>query len=443
MRVAILIPVTLVTSGCVHLDAKPLTFSCGSLLSENVETYQPTPLFEEIQRDAGYDDPPERASLAPTTAGIQADNIDYKTDNLIAALRSASTRQGMLGRKDKMLMLSGGGSWGAFGAGFLQAYKHKDWTLVAGISTGALQGVLVAAGDYDRLVTEYTIEREEELARTNSIFGIARKGSQYDIAPLRQKVMNYLSDTSRGKTPLGRMAEPGSPELFVGMVEARSGDLKVVAITRMVRTVFSGNRTPAPESIETLADCVAGVTLASSSIPVRLTPVQIDGHSFIDGGVRSSVFDTGVARRLAEYRRTFKATPEIYVIRNGPTVVFRDKLVKKTDIAKVDVRPDVARVGMRGYSTIVNQSELMSIASLRLNYPTGPINVMTADGFNSKARLSCGPRPEAVFDPAFMQCLIKWGAQKAERTPESWIKLREIEPLVKIPVPKAPAGESR
>lgn len=425
MRATIFLPMMLATSGCVHLDAKPLTFTCGTLLSDNIETYQPTPLFAEIQRDAGDDDSSHSAPLEPTGGSIQKDLI-AETDNLIVALKSRPQMAGILDMKPKMLMLSGGGSWGAFGAGFLQAYKKKDWTTVAGISTGALQGVLVAAGDYDRMVTEYTIDREEDLVRANSIFGLVGKGSQYDIAPLRQRVMNYLLDTGGGQTPLARIAKSGAPQLFVGMVEARSGDLQVVAVTNIVRSVFSGNQLPSQARVEALANCVAGITLASSSIPVRLTPVQIDGRTYMDGGVRSSVFHTGVARRAAKFEKLEATSPEITVVRNGPTVVFRDKVVDGTETAEVDARPDVGRVGMRGYSTIVNQSELMSIASLRLVYPTGPIRVMTADGFNSKATTKCGLRPEAVFEPNFMKCLIKWGAQKAEGEP-SWIELSKIQ----------------
>ncbi|MCW4461020.1 hypothetical protein OK349_04820 [Sphingomonas sp. BT-65] len=34
-----------------------MTFTCGNLLAENIQIYHATPLFDELQRDAGYDDP--------------------------------------------------------------------------------------------------------------------------------------------------------------------------------------------------------------------------------------------------------------------------------------------------------------------------------------------------------------------------------------------------
>lgn len=431
MRAILVLPLALALGGCIKLGAKPMTFTCGNLLTENIQTYHSTPLFAELQRDAGNDDPIPGAALLEAVQGPPQDTIDVRTDPVVLALGRRS--EGLIedNRPPAMLMLSGGGSWGAFGAAFLNRYGRKDWNTVAGISTGAMQGLLVAAGDYERMVREYNIKVQEDLALTNGLLGMVRKGSEYDLRPLHGKVMAYLLDAGGGETALARMAREGSPELFVGMVEARSGDLKVVAVTKMVRSVLHGpNATP--EQVGKLASCVAGVTLASSSIPVRLTPVQIDGRTYMDGGVRASVFDTGMARRHAAFQamRGPRAQPsEIYVIRNGPTVVFRDGLDEKLGIPRVDARPDLLRVGMRGYSTIVNQSELMSVASLRLNYPKGPIRVMTADGFNSPAMNPhpCGPRPDAVFHPGFMACLIRWGDTKAQTA--KWIELSEIEPL--------------
>lgn len=439
MRAILAIPIMLTVGGCLHLDAKPMTFTCGSLLAGHVETYSPTPLFAELQRDAGEDDPDDSEALTGSHVD-EAVAFDAASGSIVKALTAAEkSRQAMTAHANHglqeaaptVLMLSGGGSWGAFGAGFLEAHGRTDWDVVTGISTGALQGLLVAAGDYDRMVREYSIDKEADLAVPNGLIGAIRKGSEYDIAPLRRTVMAYLGENGDRGTPLERIARGDGPELFVGMVEARTGDLKVVAVSALVRSVFAGAAPPDKEKVDRLAECVAGLTIASSSIPARLTPVQIDQRTYMDGGVRSSVFDAGVARQVAAFHKGApgRLAPEIYIIRNGPTVVFRDKIDSKTKRAKVDARPDLARVGMRGYSTIVNQSELMSIASLRLIYAAAPIRVMTADGFNSRSNPeACGRRPEAVFEPQFMKCLIKWGRHKAKPTP-NWIELRNVGPV--------------
>jgi len=426
MRALLVLPAAILAGGCVHLGAKPMTFGCGPLLADNVETYKGNPLIAQLQRDAGGDDPATSAASTSASA-VEADAVDTETDQLIRALREPKQGQEEAAARvaPSTLMLSGGGSWGAFGAGFLKQLGKTDWRVVTGVSTGSLQGLFVAAGDYDRMVTEYRIGAQEDLALTNGLLSMLAKGSEYDLAPLRAKLFGYLLDGGGAEVPFVRMARPSAPHLFIGMVEAGTGDLKVVSITDMVRSVYVEGVTPDPGKVKDLADCVAGVALASSSIPVRLTPVQIDGRTYMDGGVRSSIFHAGVARRHALLSQTGPA-PDIYVIRNGPTVVFDDK--KEEGVRKVDVRPDLLRVGLRGYSTIVNQSELMSIAALRLIYPRGTIRVMTADGFNTGPDnpAPCGERPESVFEPAFMSCLIRWGSYKAAPTPK-WIELGQVQ----------------
>jgi predicted acylesterase/phospholipase RssA len=55
----------------------------------------------------------------------------------------------------KGLIISGGGAFGAYGVGTL-ASLNKDYDIVAGISTGALMGSLVALKKFDVLKEAYT-----------------------------------------------------------------------------------------------------------------------------------------------------------------------------------------------------------------------------------------------------------------------------------------------
>jgi hypothetical protein len=439
----------LLIGGCIHLDAEPFDFNCGQLLDSYSQTYQATPLFAELQRDARFDECAAAPDGTPRCAAATPQALDGAaiSDPIIAALAERRRIRPSLNTSDepaKVLMLSGGGSWGAFGAGYLKALGRDDWTVVTGVSTGALQALFVAAGDYDALAKAYDISDETELATSNGLRGLVWKGSQYSVAPLRAKVLAYLLPADSTTSPLIRMLRPGRPQLSIAMVEARTGDLKAVHITQMLRGELGGG-VPDRAKLERVGQCLAGVSLASSSIPVRLTPIRIDKHSYFDGGVRSSVFDSGIARRVASYAAglTAKEAPQIYVVRNGPTIVFRDAMDEKDPrTAAVDARPDIFRVGMRGYSTIVNQNELMSIAALRLNYLQGEIRVISADGFNSPADAPasqprrpgpntpvrpapCGPRPEALFHAGFMRCLIGWGAWKAKDGPD-WITLSGV-----------------
>jgi hypothetical protein len=416
-----------------------MRFVCGSLLTDNAETYQPTPLFAEIQRDAGHDDCPTGADGKPQCGRPLNDLTNAPpigaSDAIVNAIEGWRTSKaaGLANKSTAttevpVLMLSGGGLWGSYGAGFLKKPPRRDWAVVTGISTGALQGLFVAAGDYDGLAAAYAPKGDEDFATKNSVLGLLRKGSQYDLAPLRGRVLAYLLPPGGAASPLLKMIEPGRPNLSIAMVEARSGDLKVVHVTQLIRAALNGRPSPDQGLLRRVAECVAGVAIASSSIPVRLTPVQIDGHTYMDGGVRMSVFDAGIGRRMAYAAgRAPTVAPHLYVVRNGPTVVFRDADAKnRPGVAAVDARPDAYSVGMRGYSTIVNESELMSVASLRLRYQSGKIDVTTADGFNAPGnRGRCGPRPDEPFNRPFMLCLIEWGQAKAA-TGKGWISLSKL-----------------
>lgn len=432
-----LVPFTVILlGGCAHLGAEPIKISCGELLAANSETYQYNPLFADLQRDAGSDECPTGAdrkpycgsqtALAPNQSMVAADDRILQALGAWAADGNKAPGRALDKRAEiPVLLLSGGGAWGAFGAGYLNALPRREWAVVTGISTGALQALYVAAGDYAALASAYAIKSEDKLVTPNGL-GILWKGSEYSIAPLHREILNYLLPAV-GESPLLRMRQPGRPALSIAMVEARTGDLKVVHVTRLLDDALGGEPQPRPADLERAARCVAGVALASSSIPVRLSPVQIDGHTFLDGGVRSSVFVSGIARRIKQFARVSKGSPHLFVIRNGPTIVFRDSMDRDNpEIAEVDKRPDLQRVGMRAYSTIVNQNELMSIASLRLIVPEGPISVIAADGFNAPFNpRPCGPRPKSLFDPKFMRCLVAWGEHKARSGPP-WIEIKNI-----------------
>jgi len=438
MRIFGILPAAFLLGGCFHLGAKPMTFTGGAMLDAHTEVYSARH-FTELQRDAGRDDCPANGcggakvmSLDSSETAAVADPIAKALDRwrdqhaALVSPRAMSEQPG-----PPVLMLSGGGSWGAFGAGYLEALDRRDWAVVTGVSTGALQGLFVAAGDYSKLVDNYSPSGEDDIAKHNGVWGLLFKGAEFDLAPLRERLMDYLLPPDGAESPLLRMLRPGAPELSVAMVEASSGDLKVVHVTQMVRAALGRPDQRTPAELRRVAECVAGVALASSAIPVRLTPVQIDGRTYMDGGVRSSVFDAELGHRLSLYaaNRPSLPQPQIYIIRNGPTIVFRDEDDRaKPGTAAVDARPDAMRVGLRGYSTIVNQSELMSIAGLRLKYPTGTIKVATADGYNSPMNPDhCERKPEVMFDPAFMKCLIRWGRYKARSGP-GWIKLSELLP---------------
>ena len=528
---------SLATTSCISLDtvlkAKPLQFSCAGFAYKDGASSGAVPykrksasfLFNDLQAFAfkppaepgnllAFQDPgaPEQTAPSMKALGELKDYLEdqEKLDQDLILKRQQVGALDFSDQDKSLLILSGGGQWGAFGATFLADRRNRQirspdtgamapvqWDYVTGISTGALQALFVGADDYEGLVKAYTIEDGNELATKNG-WRIIRRGSINNTAKLKQRVIQTLlyEDPEAPDTPdrapglLHKIAKydiPADqresvrrPHIFIGVVEGASGHFYEIDITRMVEDHYIPGTSPEAKDKQTdLADCVAGWALASSAVPVQLTPVIIEEESddgartkkaYLDGGVRSSVFvapsifadearyAAEIVRRRECEQADFKSlpdcsgaksrpgdpikppAPQIYVVRNGPTWVPDDGVKDK-----IDRNTNIVNVGLRGYATLVNQNELSSISTLLLEYPRRPLKFVSADSFDWNTDLAtteCKVRerdPDKYFDPAFMRCLRYWGSihktrPEDKKRPSGWRDIRN--PRV---CPEAPA----
>ena len=364
-----------------------------------------------------------------------------KTGSFNSGLSAPSTAK-------TLLMLSGGAGWGAFGAGFLKAdvarpnspLKHID--LVTGVSTGAIQALFVVVGDFDGLERAYRIGHESELVKRGGILTVLRKGYLGDTDPLRHRVEDVLCAPNGDVCPGLDLIHRSPIGLAVGMVEARTGEFKVVNLSRLIDDAYASPPQLRTTAVRRAARCAVAVVMGSAAVPVQMRPVRLGDRvsnaytTYIDGGVRYSAFEAAVASVAARLAaETHAPLPDLYIVRNGPTVV--TPLRRRADgaAAGIDTKPDVATVGLQSYSTIVNQTELMSIVGLRLAFPRGLIKVATADGFGTPYPDRTSPTCHrtsgggfVLFDPPFMQCLASWGAEKASSAAphHGWITLSTL-----------------
>jgi NTE family protein len=168
--------------------------------------------------------------------------------------------------------MSGGGAKGAFEVGAVDTLVHErqlDFQVIAGVSAGALNALVLAQGrGPDGLSTQV-----EELKRLwlgigsardiyrdrflGKVLGFVAKDSIFDSSPIREKIERYgRIDRLRGS---GR-------EFRIGVSSLESG-------------IY--------ECIDQRHDSIHAYTLASSSMPVLFPPVRIGNRSYIDGGVRN------------------------------------------------------------------------------------------------------------------------------------------------------------
>jgi len=346
-----------------------------------------------------------------------------------------------------VLLLSGGGQWGAFGAGFLTRLAEKgdmpNFFVITGVSTGGLQAMFIGTDHPDRwkwLQAAYTIDREKDVVKRNSKGLAILTGSFAGLEPLRKRVENALCpDGMDAKScPAIDALKSTNREILIGYIEARSGDFYYSDIQQIANDAQTANARA----------CITGATLASAAMPVTFQQVRINERAYYDGGVRQSVF-ASFAEQLARIARTYQSGEALednkdlpfYVVRNGPT-----SLLNEAGSERADDSADALTAAERTQQIVTNQLEVGSIAALRLQKPIGSIRFTSADGWENHAfttrngeQTTCGDVRAglngAMFDPDFMGCLMSYGRARADSA-EPWSELMEIDvgPKATIPV---------
>lgn len=231
------------------------------------------------------------AELVDPTAQAEADQLlDMAALFRMAERVRAEQRPAVPPPKRTVLVLSGGGAFGAYSAGVLvgwtQAGTRPSFDVVTGISTGALIAPLAFLGPEhdDELRHLYTTLRNDDLFRLKFAVDGLFSESLADSAPLARKVESIVTPellkAVAAEHAKGRRLYVGTTEL-----EARRQvvwDLGAIA-TR---------GTPHDLGL------VRRILLASAAIPGFFPPVRIsiavDGKLYeechVDGGVSASLF---------------------------------------------------------------------------------------------------------------------------------------------------------
>jgi predicted acylesterase/phospholipase RssA len=334
-------------------------------------------------------------------------------EDLIQSVRDAWEANGAAPGNHPMyaLVLSGGGSNGAFGAGYLNGWTETGdrpaFQLVTGISTGALIAPYAFLGpDYDdRLEEVFTTVTNKDIYEFRSPFTVLKKDSLARTDPLALKLEEVIDDTMlqaiAAEHRRGR-------RLYVGTTNL---DAQRLVVWNMGAIAASGQ----PGSI----DLFRKVLLASASIPVAFPPVyievEVDGQRFdemhVDGGVIAEFFLWGAMVDIADARRELQVDPtprpptSIYIIRNS-----------QIDAEPEQVEPkliDIASRSMISVLKAVAMGDLIRVWALAerdgvdFNYIGIPPDHAEAD--------------VSTFDPGDMRRLFELGRAIAI-SPEPWRK---------------------
>ncbi len=234
-------------------------------------------------------------------------------------------------RARELLLLSGGGANGAWGAGVLNGWTQSGtrpaaFQVVTGVSTGALMSTFAFLGSkYDAVLEEAYIHADDRaIYRNRCPLALPFANSLKDTAPLSRLIEKYVTTDV-----LAEVADAYSHErrrLFVGTVDLDEG---IFCAWDMGRLAASSE----PKRLEYFRK----ILLASAAIPVVFPPVDLGGRLHADGGVRLQLFTQGViepilntfmrasaTRRHAAPGAPAEGLPMVHAIVNGKVVADRD-----------------------------------------------------------------------------------------------------------------------
>jgi predicted acylesterase/phospholipase RssA len=319
-----------------------------------------------------------------------------------------------------VLALSGGGDYGAFGAGFLvgwgqctdPARKRPSFDAVSGVSTGALIApfaFLNSDDAYLQIEKLYRNPRENWVALRDLFFFLPGRESFMTVDGLRSNVRDVITDDM-----VARIAEQDAAGRLL-VVSATNLDLGEQIVWNL------GNEArehPPADARERIVDML----MASAAIPAVFPPVEIDGFLFGDGGVTANVLvrleRTHPAGFYAQWRQKHPDVP-------FPRTRFWVLLNNQRHAVPSTAQPDWTQIAGRSISTAIRSATIAQVELLAAK----------ADDLNSRHHtrievyMTAIPSEwvapvEGTFKPQTMQSLADLGRVRGA-DPTSWVLITE------------------
>ncbi|MGI9437408.1 MAG: patatin-like phospholipase family protein [Geminicoccaceae bacterium] len=301
-----------------------------------------------------------------------------------------------------ILALSAGGSFGAFGAGFLNGWSEQTsvdlkrpeaFDVVTGVSAGALlatHAFLGRSGDAVLKRQTTTITTADVLKR-RSLLSIGHSNSLFDSSPLRETLEELVTPILLDEVAEATDYNPETGEvarmLLVLAVDLDSGQPRVLDLGKIARSAPNADR------IGRYVDAL----MASSAIPIAFPPVFIDGAMHVDGGTRLTLFFN---RYMEEQRAGIEGLrvppPRLDIIVNS-----------EASLAPTCTENTLLGIGRRSFSAVLDQLDLDSLYRA--------INEAERDGVEARYVTAegsgCTPPDDPVdmFQSAFLRCLYIHG----------------------------------
>jgi predicted acylesterase/phospholipase RssA len=185
-----------------------------------------------------------------------------------------------------LLVISGGGDWGAFGAGVLKGWGRvtgelakPQFDVVTGVSTGAMIAPFAFLGDdesIERIVKLYRNPQKDWTASRGLLFFLPNNPSFFALPGLEREMRAVLD-----RPLLERIVAEGATgrSLIVNTTNIDLGDMRAWDIVAEAKTALAGQN----------EEHVYRILLASAGIPAIFPARSIGDYLYVDGAITGNI----------------------------------------------------------------------------------------------------------------------------------------------------------
>jgi predicted acylesterase/phospholipase RssA len=242
---------------------------------------------------AGCATPPERAprSAQDLAAARRAEDARSALERRALGDRLLARVEAKQGANVDVLVISGGGDWGAFGAGVLKGWgrvkgelARPRFDVVTGVSTGALIAPFAFLGDdesLERVAQLYRNPQKDIAVSRGLLFFLPDNPSLYTLPGLERELRKTLD-----RAMLERIvASAGGRELLVNTTNVDFGDNRVWDLVAEAKAALAGDE-----------EHLRRILLASAGIPAVFPARGIGEFLYVDGAITGNILYGGETR---------------------------------------------------------------------------------------------------------------------------------------------------
>ncbi|MFH0262969.1 patatin-like phospholipase family protein [Vibrio mediterranei] len=325
----------------------------------------------------------------------------YDEANL-KVLKNSPNAPKVIGDRFNVLVLSGGGPRGAYGAGVLNGLRDNgqlpEFSLITGVSAGALIAPFVYVGGdkFEELKSVMLGLDDDMMLGGTSIFKILfgdafSKGDNFYNMVQQTYDDEFIEEIAKAHRTGKRM--------FIGTTHFDSGRQMIWNIGRIATSDL-------PNKNEIIHQVLAASSSIPGVFPPQFIPVEYDGKKLeemhVDGGLSSQLFFDPIGFDFTKVITAlgYDQPPHVYIIRNGRL---------KTEFKFIE--DDTVSLAARSIDNLILEQTRGDV--FREMYITKKIGAkffltFVDDDYKQK------PQEGKFFDPEFLKSLYQYGYAKAQ-----------------------------